>query len=343
MRIYRLLSTAIGGVLFAGVSSAAHAGCFGAPAPNCNPAPISHPAPVSYPAPMDRLAPVNTYGQNPYGHLRTVEYKNTPNVNVMRLRSRGPMVRLNDGPSGLTGDCNPTGVYCGAPQGRPVQGRPVNVTFAPAPQYVAPPAPVQPRVTIGSGYNPAAFAPRQYGSTDFVPGIAHVPTSIVDRSPITHIDGVPQPTVRSITTAPMSAPMMAAPMMPAPMTSYSTNRSYVANTMPTRRPAGNVIGNVVTNQYSYQPASGGAYWEKASGPTIVDGLPATQILCRREAPRPAPVNVRVVSPVIGVPYPVPTPVPVAVNTCGSAYGNGFAAPTLAGGPSANRYGSRWTY
>lgn len=52
------------------------------------------------------------------------------------------------------------------------------------------------------------------------------------------------------------------------------------------------------------------YWEKTSGPTMVDGLPATQILCRRQAPRPAPVNVRVVSPVIGVPHPVPTPVPV---------------------------------
>ena len=331
MRIYRLISTAVGGVLFAGVSSAAHAGCFGAPAPNCAP------QTMSYPAPMDRLAPVNTYGQNPYGYLRTVEYKNTPNVNVMRLRSRTPMVSLSGSPSGFTGGCNPAGVYCGAPQGRPV-----NVNFAPAPQYVAAPAPVQTTVTVGSGYNPAAFAPRQYGSLDFVPGIAHVPTSIVDRSPITHIDGVPQPIVRSITTAPMSAPMMS-----APMSSYSTSRSYVANTMPTRRPVarqmGNVIGSVVTNQYSYQPAGGGAYWEKASGPTIVDGLPATQILCRREAPRPAPVNVRVVSPVIGVPYPVPTPVPVAVNTCGSAYGNGFAAPTLAGGPSANRYGSRWTY
>ncbi len=334
MRTYRLISTAIGGVFFAGVSSAAHAGCFGAPATTCNQQII----PIS--APADRLVPINVYGQNPYGYLRTFNYKNTPNVNVMRLRSHTQAVRLNDAPGTFNNGCNPAKVYCTTP--------PARLPIAPpAPQampYIAPPAPVQSRVTMSSGYNASAFAPRQYGSLDFVPGIAHVPTSTVDRSPITHINGIPQPIVRSITTAPLAP--AAFPMTSMASSSYSTSRSFVANTMPTQRPNGNVLGNVVTNQYTYQPEGGGAYWERTSGPTIVDGLPATQILCRREAPRPDPVNVQVVSPVIGVPVPVPTPVPVPFNTCGGVtYGNGFAPPVLAGGPAPtySRYGSRWTY
>lgn len=257
MRIYRLISTAIGGVLFAGVSSAAHAGCFGAPAPNCNP------QIMPYAVPSDRLAPINTYGQNPYGYLKTFAYKNTPDVNTMRLRSRTPMVSVSDVPSGFTGGCNPTSVYC------------ISQQKLPRALPVAPPAPM------------------------------------------------PQPV--------MTAPLRTAPAL----SSYTTNRSYVAHSAPTQLP------------------SNGAYWEKVTGPTLVNGLPATQILCRREAPRPAPVTVRVVRPVIGVPVPVPTPVPVPMSTCGGpvygsgypAYGNGFAAPALAGAPApaASRYGSRWTY
>lgn len=182
--------------------------------------------------------------------------------------------------------------YCRAPQGTPVKVARY-MPPAPAPFYVAP-VPAAPRVTHGSGYNAANFASRQYGSTHFVPGLAHIPTSIVDRSPITHINGVPQPHVRSVTTANRSA---------------VTSGHSVAG-------GGNVIGSVVTGQYSYQPAGGGElYWEKTSGPTVVDGLPATQIICRRQAPRPAPVNGRVVSPVIGVPVPVQSRCALRLRGC----------------------------
>lgn len=314
MRVYRLLSTAIGGIFMAGISTAAYAGCGFAPAPSCNPGVLTHPSAPDY------LAPVGMYANVPYGHLKNFAYKNTPNVNIMRVHSRPSLVKLSDAPYGIKNGCAPSSTsYC--------RSNSVRVA-APAP-YVAPiivSAPIAPRVTIGSGYNPAAFAPRQYGSADFVPGIAHVPTSIIDRSPITHINGIaqPQPQVRSVTTMAMSAPSRAY-SAPAPV-----------------RTGGNVLGHVVAGQYTYQPPGGGAYWEKTSGATIVDGLPATQILCRRQAPTPAPVTVRVVRPVIGVPRPVPTPVPVLTQRAPICAG---PVNRLAGAPGAmaSRYGSRWTY
>lgn len=331
MRIYRLVTAAMSGVFMASVSTAAFAGCGGNV--GCNPnlaayegvssAVCSGPAPVAncnpgvsvYGNAADPRANVGVYNSTPYGHLKTVQYQNTQNVNIMRVHSRAPAVALSDAPSAFTGGCTPTSTaYCRAPQGTPVRVS-LNAAPAPAPVYVAP----APRVSYGSGYNAANFASRQYGSTDFVPGIAHVPTSIVDRSPITHIDGVPQPQVRSVTTANTSV--------------VSSGHSYGP------RPAigGNVIGSVVTGQYSYQPPGGGMYWEKTSGPTVVDGLPATQILCRRQAPRPAPVNVRVVSPVIGVPQPVPTPVPVQVG-CAPVQPHAMHANSRYGAPTG-----RWTY
>jgi len=58
----------------------------------------------------------------------------------------------------------------------------LTVQFIPAP-VVAAPAPQPLRTWIGGGYDPSKFIPRQYGENTFTPGIAHIPTSIVDRSP----------------------------------------------------------------------------------------------------------------------------------------------------------------
>ncbi len=79
------------------------------------------------------------------------------------------------------------------------------------------------------------------------------------------------------------------------------------------------------------------YWEKTSGPTIVDGMPATQVFCRRPVPVPTPVH----RPVIGVPVPVPTPVYPSCYNPSSRYA---AEPVLAGGPKysrGSRYGSAY--
>ncbi len=262
MRIYRFISAAIGSVLLAGVSTAAFAGCGIAPAPNCNP------GVVSYPGAVNPLAPVGMYSTAPYGYLKSFAYKNTPNVNIMRLHSRAPLVNLNDAPSQFTGGCNPSStVYCRKPQ------------------------------------RPAVVMPRQY-----IAPVASAPT---------------------IVYAPRPAPVRTI-VRTAPVVSTRT----IVRTAP-----------VVSRLPAPQISASGGYWEKTAGPSIVDGLPATQILCRRQAPRPAsmpaPVSVRVVRPVIGVPQPVPTPVRVpvyrpAAPACG---------PVLAGGPknSISRYGSRWTY
>ncbi len=61
----------------------------------------------------DVLAPINIYSRAPYGHLKSFAYKNTPNVNIMRIHSRAPRVGLNDVPTGFTSGCRPTStVYC---------------------------------------------------------------------------------------------------------------------------------------------------------------------------------------------------------------------------------------
>jgi hypothetical protein len=331
MRIYRFVSTAIGGIFMAGMSTAAFAGCGGNT--TCDPNVRVHNNHV------EQQAHVNVYNTAPYGYLKTFEYQNGQNVNITRVHSRTPYVSLSDAPSAYTNGCAPTSTaYC-----RSNQGTPVNVVLNQPPAPVVA-APVRSHVTYGSGYNSAAFASRQYGSTDFVPGIAHVPTSIVDRSPITHIDGIPQPQVRSVTTASSGHSSTA--------TSYghrSNTVQHVRNYAPHRPTGPNVIGSVVTGQYTYQPPGGGQqYWEKTSGPTIVDGLPATQIICRREAPRPAPVNVRVVRPVIGVPTLAgcAPAKPVCAPVCKPKPKPVVCAPVNTGcAPAAqnSRYGSRWTH
>ena len=331
MRIYRLVSTAVGGVLMATAGTTAFAGCgngtvcVGNPTPvfqapvapvyvKCNvarPTRNCSPAMNVVPGPSYVPSPINAYSSEPYGNLRTIAYKNTPNVNIMRVHSRPNPVRLADRPVSFTGGCTPTSTqYCRTPQAQ-IPARPIAMPRRPAPIVAAPvhhyaPRPVavqRLRTFTGSGYNPANFAPRTYGNNTFTPGIANIPTSIVDRSPITHIGGVPQARVNSVTTA--------------------STHHYAQQ---------NVIGHHVSSSVIQQAPSTGGYWEKTSGPTIVGGMLATQVVCRRQAPRPAPVRVDVVHPVIGVPTPVPTPAPSV--SCAQVQ------PVAANVPT--RYGSRWT-
>ncbi len=258
MRIYRIISVAIGSVLLSSVSTSAFAACQGSRI-YCKP----RPAPVAYapsfaqtsfvqtvryegvrnircaqprqitrqincnpgfnviPSNADTYGPVNVYRTNPFGHLKTIQYKNSPNVNIMQVRSRAPLVRLADRPVAYTKGCNPTArVYC-----RPSGGVPVNVVFN----------------------NPVA---------------------------------------------PVHAPIITPP-----------------------------VRQIVSGSFTQPLAGGGDYWEKVSGPTVIGGFAATQIICRRQAPRPAPVRVQVVRPVIGVPVAVPTPIcaPRAVPACAQGF------------------------
>lgn len=357
MRIYSVVSAAVSGILMAGVSTVALAGSCGGgacsgfnaavmpyegvrsvtcnmrpnvgvlPANNCKAGVINHGVAA------DPLAPVNSYSTAPYGYLKTVEYKNTPNVNVMRVRNQAPMAALNDVPTGFTGGCNPASTgYCRAggamppmPQVRPMpmpqMRAPVQMMGVPV--MHAPVAPVQ--VRTGKGYNPANFAPRHYGDNTLTPGVAHIPTSIVDRSPITHIGGVPQQQVSSVTTVNgtygpgFNGPRPAQPIMGAPRPQMG----------------GNVIGHVSGGSYTYRTPGTPDYWEKTSGATVVDGLPATQVVCRRAGTPGTTHTVNVSRPVIGVPRPVPTPVPVC-----APMPRPVAMPMQAPMP---RVGGRWTY
>ena len=343
MRIYSIVTAAIGGVLMVGVSTAALAGSFGArcgggvvcnsgfnrnivayegvrrakcnsqigmraaPVPNCNRS-------VAGTGTLDR---VNSYVTPPYGYLKTFEYKNTPNVNVTRVRSRAPMINLNDVSTGYSGGCKPAATsYCQTGGARLVQmPRPIM------------PAPVA-QVRVGAGNHQANLAPRQYGDNVLTPGIAHIPTSIVDRSPITHIDGVPQQSVNSVTTGSGSYGG-----------GYSTARRVApAISRPiSRSMGGNIIGHVSGGSYTYTKPGTPDYWEKTSGPTSVDGLPATLIICRRPGTAGATQTVNVVRPVIGVPYAAPTPVRVPVMA------RPGCAPMPAPMPTMPRPSGRWTY
>lgn len=71
---------------------------------------------------------------------------------------------------------------------------------------------------------------------------------------------------------------------------------------------------------------------KVAGPTVVGGLPATQVVCRPPAP-PAPPKINVVRPVIGVPVPVPTPLPPI-----GCFGSGHAPAPVLGAPQYSNPG-----
>ncbi len=99
---------------------------------------------------------------------------------------------------------------------------------------------------------------------------------------------------------------------PSVVTSSAVSAPYVAPPMQVTAPTS---GNMYTGIQS-----DGTYWEQVSGPTMVGGLPATQVICKRQAQvqyvQPQPVQV--VNPVIGVPTPVPVPVQVPAMDCGPA-------------------------
>ena len=338
MRIKVLTLAAVSSFsLIASAAPALAGGCMSG-APNCD---MGVKVVPSAPA---QFGPMTVHTTHPMGHLRHVEFQRAPNVSITRVHGMMPTAGLSDAPSGFTNGCHPTSTqYC-----RTNVGTPVTVDMAPAPVVATPyvaPAPViaQPlRSYTGQGYDASKFAPRQYGDNTFVPGIAHVPTSYVDRSPVnaqTALNSgraVTQPMANGGMTPAygMSAPAMgrvtlpgtysAAPAMGAvtlPGT-YSAAPAMGAVTLPGTFASGPAMGMsapmmggqatapVMTANGTYASNIGadGTYWEKTSGPTMFGDTMATQVICKRKLPT------QVVNPVVNVPYAVPTPVP----TCGPA-------------------------
>lgn len=281
-----------------------------------------------------QFGPMTVHTNNPMGHLRQVNFQRAPNVSITRIHGMAPTAALSDAPSGFTNGCHPTSTrYCRQNVGTAVNIQPV----------IAAPAPViaQPlRTVVGQGYDASKFAPRQYGDNTFTPGIAHVPTSYVDRSPdnaqavLNSGRTVIQPPANGgMTPAYGSAPLSytSAPAFnPAPV----VTQPYVASVpAPTFAYGGQATAPVLTQNgtYASNVGSDGTYWEKTSGPTMFGNTMATQVICKRQLPT------QVVRPVVNVPYAVPTPVP---TVCGPA-------PHGMHQGHNTRYGAaptgRWTY
>ena len=375
MRIKGSLLVVLSGVSLVSMSSAAFAGgCgYGAPASqNCgtNVVVSTGTAPV--------FDPMTVHINQPMGHLRTVQFNRAPNVSITRVHGMGHTAGLEDAPSGFTNGCHPESTYyCRGGDVRP----------APAPQpYIAPPMPAPvmaapviaqpvyqgPRtVHVGGGYDPSKFQPRQYGDNTFTPGIAHIPTSYVDRglgqngayteaefqqhratapaapgiAPLAMpsvMNGVPMMGVQMsqpVMSAPLvQAPLMQAPVMQAPQIVGGLSAAPV-NSGPVQ--AGNGL-------YASSVAPDGSYWEKTSGVTMFGDTIATQVICRRQLPT------QTVRPVVGVPTPVPVPVQTGCIPAPHAPHAGHGM-NLAGAPHgyakkpamvSGRYGTsqgRWSY
>ena len=300
-----------------------------------------------------QFGPVTVHTNHPVGYLRQVDFQRAPNVSITRVHGMAPTAALSDAPSAFTNGCHPTSTrYC-----RQNVGTPVNVNLNAAPIVAAPriaaPAPViaQPlRTVIGQGYDASKFVPRQYGDNTFTPGIAHVPTSYVDRSPanaqavlnsgrtVTQplANGGFTPAYNSAPVSYTSGPALNVGRVSLPGTYAAAPVTFpgtYAATAPVTSFGGQATAPVLTQNGTYASNVGadGTYWGKTSGPTLFGDTIATQVICKRKLPT------QVVNPVVNVPYAVPTPVP---TTCGPA-------PHAAHIGHNMRYGAaptgRWTY
>lgn len=336
MRRFRFGLTSISGFVLMMAAPAAIAGnCGTYGTQNCDPGVVYNSAGAPH------FDPLQVNVRQPLQGLRSVNIRTAPSVSITRLYGQSTLASVGDSPSGFTGGCHPTTTqYC-----RQDVGTPVNVSFN-RPQFQAPiiaaPAPIvspviTPTVRFGGGYNPAAAVPRQYGENIFTPGIAHIPTSYVDRSPVT---------AERLLSSGLTQSYHAGSSYIAAPTSYSHSSHAHAGVSHQSVHTENAVSSV--------DASGG-YWEQVSGPTLFGNTLATQVVCRRQAPvqkvevQRVEVQRQIVRPVITVPTPVPVycePTEVT-NRYGNAVG-GFQVPTpqFHGVQQPLNYGQpqgRWTY
>ena len=340
MRIKVSILAAVSSLTLIGLSSPASANC-GYGTTNCDlGVKVMQSSPGSF-GPMT----VNT--AHPVGYMRSFDFQRAPNVSITRIHGLGPTASISDAPSGFTNGCHPGSTqYCRADAGTPVSVQ-LSAPAAPAPAYQAP-APVavaapvvsQPlRSYVGQGYDASKLAPRQYGDNTFVPGIAHIPTSIVDRSadnadavlnsgrtitqPIANGGYAPRPAYNvGSYSAPVSvqAPAYRAPAISAPIVSAPYGGAQATRPVTT--------GNGI---YASNVGADGTYWEKTSGVTMFGNTVATEVICKRQLPR------QTVNPVVRVPYAVPTPVAVPAQQSNVV----CARPAQPGYNAAPR--SRWTF
>ena len=156
---------------------------------------------VSQPALPADFGPVTVSNHTPYDYFDSVQFQRAPHVSITRVHGLPPTVGLSDAPVGFTKGCNPSStVYCRQgnkttatstlspstyrPIGTPVTAAPI--LRQPVVNHPVVQRPVQSSrvVAVGRGFDASKFTPRVYGDPyTITPGIAHVPTSIVDRNP----------------------------------------------------------------------------------------------------------------------------------------------------------------
>ena len=292
MRRFRLGLTSISSLVLMTVAPAALAGnCGTYGTQNCDPGVVYN----ASGAPS--FDPLSVNINQPLHGLRSVHIHSAPQVSITRLYGQQTLASLGDRPSGFQGGCHPTTTqYCRSDAGVPVNvalSRPqVQAPVIAAPVSVVSPI-VTPQVRFGSGYNPAAFQSRQYGENVFTPGIAHVPTSYVDRSPHTAERLLRSGLTRSYNTASYNS------------SSFSAASPYAGGSVQITQPSFSTHTTVPTGNTTPIEADG-RYWEQVSGPTLFGDTLATQVVCRRQAPVAQPIQVQrqIIRPVIAAPAPV---------------------------------------
>lgn len=339
----KYIATAISAIGLLSAASAANAGnCAG---PDCA---IN----VQYtPSMAPKFGPMTVSNNHPMGHLRTVDFQRAPNVSIMRVHGMAPTANLSDAPTGFSKGCHPQstqycrqdGVVAPVPLKQPGYSQQVRIPT----NYALQQRPVAPApIRTGQGYDASKFVPRQYGENTFTPGIAHIPTSIVDRSPenadraLNSGRTVPQPLAsggvapRPSMIAPTRQPVYSQQVRIPDTFRGPRSFSYGPVTpaprpMPMAMPMGRMAGAPVLQSngaYGSTVGADGTYWEKMSGPTMLGNTMATQVICKRQ------VKQRVINPVVRVPVPVPTPVPTTCGPQQQPHANHMTGPS-----------SVWTY
>jgi len=302
MRRFRFGLTALSSLGFFMAAPAAFAGhCNPNAGQNCHPGVVYN----GSGAPSFDALSVNI--RQPLEDLRSVHVRTAPAVSITRIYGQNAYAGVQDAPRGFTGGCHPTTTqYCRQ-----------NVS---APRIAAPAPVISPVVTsnirYGRGYNPSASLPRQYGENTFTPGIAHIPTSYVDRSPHTANRLLASGLTRSYNTV-----------------SYNTISPFAGASVEITQPLSvqSSHSQTLTNP-STPVAADGTYWEKVSGPTLFGNTLATQVVCKRQAPvQKIQIQRQIVRPVVPVPVPVPVAAPVYCenSVVNSRYGYAPQAPSFA--------------
>ena len=323
MRRFHYGLTTVSSLVFMMSAPAAFAGNCGVyGGQNCNPGVVYNGsgAPV--------VDPLTINVRQPLGDLRSVNIHTAPTVSITRLYGQQTLASVGDNPNGFRGGCHPsTTSYCRQDVGTPVNvtlNRPVTQPVIAAPIVTPRVAPiVQPTVRFGGGYNPTAHLPRQYGENTFTPGIAHVPTSYVDRNPATAARLLASGVTQSYNTL-----------------SYSHASPYAGSSVQITSP---VSHSVSASGPTTPVDANGGYWEQVSGPTLFGDTLATQVICRRQAPvqQVQHVQQQVVRPIVAVPTPVP--VYCEPSQVKNRYGVAVQPANPAGFNFNGAPQGRWTY